>query len=423
MKRSKILLTSVLVGVMTLSIPMSTCMATVSRNFAGNSRYDTAVKIASSGWTKSLNAVISAGANESLVDALTAAPLAKQLKAPLFFTDGQTVDSQTISKLRSLGVKTVYLTSGENVISKNVEDTLRKAGISDIRRVGGGNRFDTAVNIANIVGVNGKIMIARADEYADALSAAAIAAKEGIPILLAERDSLPTETMEFIKRNNINTTYILGLEGAVSRNVEGNLVGAKRLGGGNRYETNVAIIKEFEDSLNFNNVYIACGESGNLVDALAGAPLAANEAAPIVLTSSTLDPSAANYLSVMLSPNSSIKVLGGLRAVPNTVTDGVSEVQKNLSTSVAKARANIVKQNIPAFKQVTISAAEIPGAAMFRVEGSNAVLNFGQKLTMIIPGDKVEVYIYSSSNKIIGKGTLDVSKDAESKTFDVRIIK
>ena len=47
---------------------------------AGQDRYETAAKIAEEGWTTSSdNAILAAGMDNNLVDALTAAPLAKAL--------------------------------------------------------------------------------------------------------------------------------------------------------------------------------------------------------------------------------------------------------------------------------------------------------------------------------------------------------
>ena len=421
---NKKVITIIIGGILMLEANGYTANATVNRPFAGSNRFDTAVKISNYGWkTKSISAVLSAGNNSNLVDALTAAPLAKKLKAPIFFTDGQTIDSGTLSKLKGLGVTTVYLTSGVGVISTNVETILKNAGIKDIIRLGGANRYETAVNIANVVGTSGRVMIARSDECADALSAAAIAAKEGIPILLSERDNLSAETKKFINENNIKTTYILGLQGAISSNVESELVGAKRLGGNTRYDTNIEIIKEFQDGLDFNKTYIASGESANLVDALAGAPLAASENAPVVLVSSTLPGGAETYLSVMLSKNSDVKILGGLGAVPIAVSEKLSSIQNSLSTNIVKAQASVVSGEISVIKEVTITNISLGNVATFRIEGSSLQPSFNQKITLLIKGNQVDVYFYSSSNQLIGKGTLDVTSDGNIKSFDVSVIK
>lgn len=142
---------------------------------AGEDRYETAVKISQEGWEdgSAAYAVLAAGMNQNLVDALTAAPLAKAKDAPILLTGGKHLNSHTKEELIRLGVTTVYVTSGLGVITQPVIDELTAMNITVIP-LGGSNRFATALNIADVVGFHGKLVLASGYSNADALSIAAI---------------------------------------------------------------------------------------------------------------------------------------------------------------------------------------------------------------------------------------------------------
>lgn len=422
MNRQKIV-TSMILSCVLAGAPLSIVNAQVSRPFAGTSRYDTAMKIISSGWAKSDSAVISSGNNGNLVDALTAAPLARKLRAPIFLTNGVSLDSAALSKIRSLGVKSVYITSGTAVIKSSIETQLKSNGVKYIYRLGGASRYETSVNIAKAVGNKGSIMVARGDEYADALSAATIAASQGIPILLSDKSSLPKSISDYVTSNSISTTYVLGLQGALSDNVANKLPNPKRLGGQNRYDTNISMIKEFEDDLDYSKVYIAAGGNANLVDALAGSPLASMSSSPVILTNSVLPDSAQNYLKIELNTDSDIEIFGGLAAVPEAVSDSLENIQRNSPGQTASCTASVKTVVSPMVKTITVKNAPAENCTEYRVEGSSKTFSIGTSTTMLMTGDNAKVYFYASNGDLIAKGSLDISNDSDSIKFSTRIVK
>jgi putative cell wall-binding protein len=422
MNRQKII-TSMILSCVLAGTSLSTANAQVLRSFAGKSRYDTALKIISNGWTKSDSAVISSGNNGNLVDALTAAPLARKLKAPIFLTDGKTLDSTTISKLKSLGVKNAYITSGTAVISSNIEKQLNSIDITYVKRLGGATRYETSVNIAKTLGNAQSIMVARGDEYADALSAAAIAASEGMPVLLSDKNTLPKSVSDYIKSQNISTSYVLGMQGALSDNVANNLPGPKRLGGKNRYETNVEIVREFQDEIDFNKLYVASGEKANLVDALAGSPLASLSSSAIILSSSALPDETAEYLNTVLNSNSNISIFGGLGAVPSAVSDKLNEIQKNLVIKTGTCKGSVKTIINSVLKTINITSVPDSSCVQYRVAGSGSNVNIGTPTTLITLDDNLKVYLYSCDGELIAYGTMNVKTDGDSNTFNVRFIK
>lgn len=421
MNRQKII-TSMILSCVLAGASLSIANAQVSRPFAGTSRYDTALKIISNGWTKSQSVVLASANDANLVDALAAAPLAKKLNAPIVLTNGTSLDSAAISKLKSLGVKNVYITSGTGVIKSSIETQLKSIGVTNIYRLGGQNRYDTSVNIAKAVGACKEIMIARGDQYADALSAASIAANQGIPILLSDKDSLPQSVSAYIKSNNVSNSYVLGLQGAISDNVASKLPNPKRLGGQNRFETNIAIIKGFEDLINFDKVYVAAGD-GKPVDALAGSPLAAMYSAPIILTTSVLPNASAEYLKTVLSTDSDIEIFGGTGAVSKAVSDKLDDIQKNLNTSTGSSTASIKTVITSVLKTIDIINAPSANCIKYRISGNSSEISVGTPVTIVAPTDTVKIYFYSSNDDVIAVGTMNIKSDSDSYKFNVRFVK
>lgn len=307
--------------------------ATASNSFAGLDRYETAAKIAQAGWTGTSNyAVLSAGEDANLVDALTAAPLAASKDAPILLTEGNDLNLNAKQELERLQVSTVYVTSGSGVIKNAVLDQLHALGMSTIV-LGGKDRFETSVNIAKQLKPSRQIVFATAWSNADALSVASIAAAEGIPILLTNPDSIPDDVTRYIStiQGQIDQTYVLGLEGAISEQVKNALPHPLRVGGSDRYATNLAVLKNFQGVIKPDKYYLANGEDNHLVDALVGAPLAARTSSAIVLASGDMPSTTSGYIKQNFQTN--VQAFGGEGAVPVSLLSKLENLQPSQTPS------------------------------------------------------------------------------------------
>jgi putative cell wall-binding protein len=303
----------------TPSIEINEGVAPAVQRISGEDRYETAAKIAQSGWTsKSEYAILSAGMDNNLIDALAAAPLAKLKNAPILLTEGSELNQFTEAELKRLEVKTIYLTTGNQVISTKVTDKIKALGIS-IVLLGGQDRFETAINIAKQMGSFQNIVVATAWTNADALSIASIAAAKGMPILLSDVKDLPANVKAYVDsvRDKISCSYVLGGSAVLRENVTQALPNATRIAGDNRYNTNVEILKTFAHDMKYNYVYIANGEDSHSADAMVGAPLAALKSAPIVLTATELTEATTAFARLSLPPN--LIALGGEAVVPTSI--------------------------------------------------------------------------------------------------------
>lgn len=297
---------------------------TVPTRLAGTTAAQTAVAIADqTGWTGV--AVLASSASFGMVDALTSAPLATFLKAPILLQEpGNLLNIDTKAELIKLNVKTVYITSGAAVISQAVLDQISQLDITVVP-LGGVDRFETSVNIAQKMLALGvpfsRVAIASGWSNQDALSIAAIASAANMPILLTDSASVPASVQAFLTANpNITSFEVIGGTGVISEAVIAKFPNATRHFGSTAYDTNSQVIQDFSSSLEFNKVYVANGVTG--IDALAGAPLAAQTKSAIVLTDGTV-PAVATFISSKLAASSIVTSLGGSAVVPDAVLSGM----------------------------------------------------------------------------------------------------
>jgi putative cell wall-binding protein len=301
----------------------------------GEDRIETSLKISQEGWKYgAATAVIAQG--YGYADALCAAPLAKKYNAPIILSRQGSLDDETIKELKRLKVDRAFVIGGTGSLSDNVESQLKDIGVSVVKRLGGQDRYETSVKIAEELENVSNIVVASGSGYADSLSIAAIAAKKGMPILLSQSDALPQAVKNYLKNRNIEKTYIIGGTGVISSNLESSLTNAVRLGGDTRFDTNLAVLQNFKSDLNFSNVYVARGNGPNgdeFADALSGSALAATESAPVVLTDNTVASKTADFLKENMSDKTVIIALGGIAVVPAVILDDLVRYFNGESTS------------------------------------------------------------------------------------------
>lgn len=291
---------------------------TKTERLGGSNRYSTAVEISKDGWTKSDYAIIARGDNYA--DALCAAPLAKLYNAPILLTENNKLNAETENRLKSLGVKKVFIIGGIGAISASVESSLSNLNIQS-ERLGGSNRYETSTAIANKIGAKSSVVLASGDSFADALSIASIAANKEIPILLTDKTSLPQTVSNYITNNNVTKTYLVGGTSVIADTIQSNVPDPTRLSGSDRYETNVAVINYFIDDLNLDKIYVAVGS--DFADALSGSALAAKDVSPIVLVDKNVSDSTKNFMLDEGSPSTTVTVLGGESVVSSSLVDTV----------------------------------------------------------------------------------------------------
>lgn len=282
MSKSKKILTLIMTTAIMLSNVGATNALTVSniKKLYGDNRYSTASEIA--GEYGNYDTVILVNAdNNNFADGLSASGLAGVTKSPILLTHKDTIPNET--QLRLDVAKKIYLIGNEGTISKNLETQLRNVGEFQVKRLGGINRFDTSVKIANEIktfkpNINSVYIANGYTGQIDALSISPLAAKNGEPIILTNGKVLDKDSNKVI--STIGKRYVIGGTNIVENTLM-NKIKAERVSGNDRFSTNANVVKKFYP--NQTGFYIS--DAYKLVDSLTGGPLAGKNSRPIVFVS------------------------------------------------------------------------------------------------------------------------------------------
>ena len=186
----------------------------------------------------------------------------------------------------------------------------------EIDRISGSNRYETAIEISKIGWNKAKtVILARGDDYADALAGVPLAYQLDAPILLTPNDRLLESTEKEIKRLGAENIIILGGNVAISDQVEQQLVNigldVRRIYGSNRFATAALIAKEMAPD-GTNQIILANGM--DFPDALSVASHAAINGIPIVITQANQMPDATKEIFKELNVKETI-VVGGNKVI------------------------------------------------------------------------------------------------------------
>ncbi|WP_370326954.1 cell wall-binding repeat-containing protein [Euzebya sp.] len=305
---------------------------------AGDTRVATAVAMSRAARSAaSTVVVVPAG---SYVEALVSAPLAGFLDAPVLLTGSTGLDDDVSDEIRRLGARNAYLVGSPSDLPGSVEDDLRDAGVRNIGRLTGQDRYALSVAVAEDILTYGSaspyddVILALGDADAgdrawpDALSASALAANAVTPVLLVESDRLPDPVADFLTTHRPDGVTVVGGTAAISAHVAEEaaaLAGgtATRLAGATRYETSVAIADAAVDrGLDAAEVWVATGL--DYPDALAAGPAAAASGSPLVLVDGRT-PGGAPASEQWLRGNAGqLLVVGGEHAVADAVASSLA---------------------------------------------------------------------------------------------------
>lgn len=285
----------------------------VFSRFAGKNRFDVAVNIAKEGWKESANTVIISN-NNAFADALAASPIAYHENAPILLTHKDRLTSESKEEIKRLKPNKVIIIGGTASVSDNVINEMRELGPIKFERIGGKDRFEVSANIAKRLGTSTTAIVADGMNFPDALSIAPFAAKNGFPILLANKNILPKNIKETLVNQGIRETIIVGGESSVGSDVYNQVPNPKRISGKDRYEVAANVIRDL--NLNPETTFIATGLS--FADALTGSVLAAKENASLLLTNPNQLP--VSTKAIILEKNIlNHKILGGSASVSERV--------------------------------------------------------------------------------------------------------
>lgn len=219
------------------------------------------------------------------------------------------------------------------VDNNEVEPVIKKTV-----RLGGTNRYETSVKISDSFRGSSKlngVILTSAGNFPDALAGGILTKKYNAPILLVNKTAETSKvTIDYIKANANKDAQIviLGSAGIIDSSVVNALKNAgftkiKRLGGSDRFATNMAIINDFNPTVGSD---VIVSYSHNFPDALSISPVSAALGMPILLVNGKLTTEQKNMLSKVKPSN--IYITGSPGVVPSTVENEL----KKYSSSVIR---------------------------------------------------------------------------------------
>jgi putative cell wall-binding protein len=195
-----------------------------------------------------------------------------------------------------------------------------------VTRLSGADRYGTAVAVSREAFSPGveTVYVASGLGFPDALAGAAVAGGSGSPLLLVRPTAIPTVVATELARLKPKRIVALGGPASISDGLLNSLAayaleGVTRLGGADRFETAVALSQAaFPDGAAV--VYVVSGLG--FADALAAAPAAARDDAPVLLVAPDDLPDATRDELSRLAP-ARIVVVGGTAAVNGAVVNSM----------------------------------------------------------------------------------------------------
>lgn len=213
--------------------------------------------------------------------------------------------------------------------------TILTTKTTKINVVAGEDRYETAVAVSKELRkdakvVDGKsVVLVNSEALVDGLAATPFATAVKAPVLLTNKNAVPTATMNEVKdvlnfkgttpaNMKDKTIYVIGGESVISKDVEAELakLGAKvvRIAGNDRHETSVEVAEAMTKvSAKINRAFVV-GATGE-ADAMSISSFAAESNAPIIVNGfNGISKDAAKLLD-----GKNIDIIGGEKAVNETV--------------------------------------------------------------------------------------------------------
>nr|WP_293700465.1 cell wall-binding repeat-containing protein [uncultured Peptostreptococcus sp.] len=289
----------------------------------GRDRIETAINISKQAYNKAKTVIVVR--HDLFPDSMTASVLAKLKDAPILLNPTDKLDSRVADEIKRLGAEEIIIVGGQNSVSERVREDLKAFDADkNVERIAGVDRYGTSEMVAKrVVGITGKkntAVVASGQVFPDALSVGTFASREGYPILLVKKDSVPSQIQNTIRDLDINKTYIAGGLNTISKSTEGKLPNVvERMAGNTRYETSVAIAKsKFGAS---KEAYVASGEE--FADALVISPVSGKYNRPTLLVSTKATNNGPVRSHIKDSNISKLTAIGGQRYVTSSIIDSL----------------------------------------------------------------------------------------------------
>ncbi|MCY7324565.1 MAG: cell wall-binding repeat-containing protein [Microbacteriaceae bacterium] len=202
-------------------------LAPAIRRDSGADRYAASRAIALGAFPA--GSVISAfvATGEKFPDALTSSAAAGGDRIPVFLVPGagSEVDAATIEAMTHLGVTSVSIAGGPASVSPAIESSFATIfGADGVKRLSGSDRYVTSNEVNRSTYQTAPVAyLAKGTDYPDALSGAALAARDSAPLFIVPGNCVPADILTSLRDMGTTRLVLLGGPASLTQNVE-NLV-------------------------------------------------------------------------------------------------------------------------------------------------------------------------------------------------------
>ncbi len=172
--------------------------------------------------------------------------------------------------------------------NSTLQSKLRQLNKFTHKQLKGINRYETSVKVSKEGwSSSNTVLLVNGYANADGLVATPLASAYGAPIILSEKNSLPSETKAEIKRLNPSKVIFIGGKTVLSDSLKKQLQEIKpnleieRIGGATRFDTSLLVAKKLDTIVDVNKSYVCYGLGE--ADALSIAAKAGEDKSPIIL--------------------------------------------------------------------------------------------------------------------------------------------
>lgn len=161
------------------------------QRIAGDTRYDTSLKVASSLSNPSDTVIVTTGTNYA--DALSISPYAFATGSPVVLCNPSSgLSNSALKAIKKAGYKKAVIVGGTSAVPASVASQLKAQGIGGVTRLSGDTRYATSAKIAefelkqNVGFTMDGAYLATGQNFPDALAAGALSGKHLAPLLLVD---------------------------------------------------------------------------------------------------------------------------------------------------------------------------------------------------------------------------------------------
>ena len=161
------------------------------QRIAGDTRYDTSLKVVSSLSNPSDTVIVTTGTNYA--DALSISPYAFATGSPVALCNPSSgLSNSALKVIKIAGYKKAVIVGGTSAVPASVASQLKASGIGGITRLSGDTRYTTSAKIAefelksNVGFTMDGAYLATGQNFPDALAAGAVSGKRLTPLLLVD---------------------------------------------------------------------------------------------------------------------------------------------------------------------------------------------------------------------------------------------